>query len=79
MAVILNMVGFDTTTPINCQVSPVTAVSHISSLKSLIIYHPEVWVTFEVVSTRLNVARPRPLISPFSSYLVIPPSLLVQC
>jgi hypothetical protein len=49
MAVIVNMIGFDPTYPINCQVSPIS--SPMSTLFLYSTYNPQVWVTFELVST----------------------------
>jgi hypothetical protein len=60
LAVILNMVGFDTTTEINCQVSCRGYVSF--PLYCLIQYVPKVWVTFAVVSASFYVPRPQYLI-----------------
>ena len=54
MALILNMVGFDSSTPINCGVSP---ASH--SVYGLTNYIPKIWVVFESVSASLYMPKPQ--------------------
>lgn len=49
LSVIVNIIGFDASKPINCQVSsrPASAVFSLS----LTVYDLKVWITFELVST----------------------------
>jgi hypothetical protein len=70
LTLILNMIGFDTTTPINCQVSP---VSHVWLIDQLVNYNCKAWATGEVVSNLLYVTRfqcliPNSLIVGFSQH-----------
>jgi len=59
MAIILNIVGFDTTTPINCQVSffKLSYVLLVILSNQLCCYVLKVWMTFEVVSVSFYVAH----------------------
>jgi hypothetical protein len=56
LAVIVNMIGFDATSPINCQVNP-RRISLFFLYRELTSYDPKAWVTSELVSTLDAIGR----------------------